>query len=357
MPQVKLLDVTKRYGKVTAVDRLSLIIEDQEMVSLLGPSGCGKTTTLRCIAGFVVPDTGHIFIGDQDVTNVPPERRDIGFVFQNFALWPHMTVYENLAFGLRLRKLPKHEIKERVHDALALVRMTGLEDRFPRQLSGGQQQRVALARALVLRPRVLLLDEPLSNLDAKLREEMRFEIRELQRQLQITAVYVTHDQAEALVLSDRIAVLNHGRIEQIGTPQEIYQRPASQFVASFVGLCSFMEAHVVESSAERVLMCTKDGLVIEAMSKELSPGQEVTIALRPESIEVSWTKPEDNQNIFQAQLLRFAYLGEYLDCWLKVGDWDVRVHLAASRVQKLDQQLWVRLHPEKIIVIPAEGVL
>lgn len=352
MPQVKLLDVTKRYGKVTAVDHLSLAIEDQEMVTFLGPSGCGKTTTLRCIAGFVVPDAGHIFIGDQDVTHVPPERRDIGFVFQNFALWPHMTVYQNLAFGLRLRRLRRDEIKARVHETLALVRMTGLEDRFPRQLSGGQQQRVALARALVLHPRVLLLDEPLSNLDAKLREEMRFEIRELQRKLKITAVYVTHDQAEALVLSDRIAILNRGQIEQIGTPQEIYQRPRSQFVASFVGLCSFMEARVEETSAERVLVRTEDGLAIEAIAEGLSQGQAVTLALRPEFVEVLWTKPAQNKNVFPAQLTRFAYLGENLDCWLKVGKWDVRVHLPAPRIQTLNSQLWVQLNPERIIVIP-----
>lgn len=354
MPEVRLVGVTKRYGKVTAVDHLSLIVRDQEMISLLGPSGCGKTTTLRCVAGFVIPDAGKIFIGEQEVTNIPAEKRDIGFVFQNFALWPHMSVYENIAFGLRLRRIPKGQIKERVKEALALVRMTGLEDRFPRQLSGGQQQRVALARALVLRPRVLLLDEPLSNLDAKLREEMRFEIRELQRQLKITAIYVTHDQAEALVLSDRIAILNHGKIEQIGTPEEVYQRPISRFVASFIGLCTFLDAQVVALSSNGAILRTEDGLEIKTLEQGLSPGQRVTLAVRPESITILTSGPEPKDNVFPAQLARLAYLGENLDCWLKVGKWDMRVRLPASYPLTAGQQVWAQLKPENLIVISTD---
>ncbi len=354
MPGVKLSEVTKRYGKITAVDHLSLTVHDQEMVSLLGPSGCGKTTTLRCVAGFVIPDEGKIFIGDQEVTRVPPEKRDIGFVFQNFALWPHMTVHQNLAFGLRLRKVPKSQIKRRVQEALALVRMEGMEDRYPRQLSGGQQQRVALARALVLQPRVLLLDEPLSNLDAKLREEMRFEIRELQRKLKITAIYVTHDQAEALVLSDRIAILNHGKIEQIGTPEEIYQRPVSKFVASFVGICSFIQAQVIKLSSDGAVLSTEDGLVISTKRTDLTLGQSVTLAIRPEFAEVFFSRPANDVNVFPAQVARFAYLGDNVDCWLKVGQWDLRIRLPAFRAISAGQQVWVHLIPEKIIIISEE---
>lgn len=352
MPEVRLLDVTKRYGKVTAVDGLTLTIGNQEMLTLLGPSGCGKTTTLRCIAGFVIPDSGQIFIGDQDVTRVPPEKRDIGFVFQNYALWPHMTVYQNIVFGLRLRKLPKQEIKKRVHEALDLVRLAGLEDRYPRQLSGGQQQRVALARALVLHPRVLLLDEPLSNLDAKLREEMRFEIRELQRQLKITAVYVTHDQSEALVLSDRVAVLNHGRIEQLGTPEEIYQRPVNKFIANFIGLCSFIECQVIEHSSSHVLVRTEDGLNLYVGQAHVAPGQKVVLAIRPEAIEVFSYEPKEQVNVFRGQITRLAYLGDNTDCWLKLGKWDLRVRLPPAQLLTPGQLAWIYLAPDRLIVLP-----
>jgi len=353
MPEVRLLEVTKRYGKVTAVDSLTLTIEDREMLTFLGPSGCGKTTTLRCIAGFVIPDAGQIFIGDQDVTRTPPEKRDIGFVFQNYALWPHMTVYQNIAFGLRLRKLPKQEIKNRVHEALNLVRLTGLEDRYPRQLSGGQQQRVALARALVLHPCVLLLDEPLSNLDAKLREEMRFEIRELQRQLKITAVYVTHDQSEALVLSDRIAVLNQGRIEQLGTPEEIYQRPVNKFIATFIGLCSFIECQVIGHESGHVLVQTEDGLNLYVKQADAVPGQKVVLAIRPEAIEVSSQKLQEQINIFRGQITRLAYLGDNTDCWLKVGKWDLRVRLPTAQFLTPGQWVWIYLAPDRLIILPA----
>ncbi len=269
MPEVKLLNVTKRYGKVAAIDSLTLFVNEGEILTLLGPSGCGKTTTLRCIAGFAMPDSGQIYIGNQDVTRLPPEKRDIGFVFQNYALWPHMTVYQNIAFGLKLRKLSKSEIDKRIQEILSLVKLHGMESRFPRQLSGGQQQRVALARALALRPRVLLLDEPLSNLDAKLREEMRFEIRDLQRQFRITTVYVTHDQAEALVLSDRIAILNQGRLMQLGTPVEVYDYPANRFVADFIGLCNFFEAEVVEQTLDSTVFCISGKFKIETPKKSI----------------------------------------------------------------------------------------
>ena len=353
MPEVRLEGVTKRYGKVTAVDHLDLLVRDGEILTLLGPSGCGKTTTLRCIAGFVVPDEGRIFLGEEEVTTLPPEQRGIGFVFQNYALWPHMTVFQNLAFGLQLRRVPKEEIRKRVQEMLSLVRLSGMEDRNVRQLSGGQQQRVALARALVLRPRVLLLDEPLSNLDAKLREEMRFEVRELQRQLEITAIYVTHDQAEALVLSDRIAVMNAGHLVQLGTPKEIYQHPADRFVAGFIGLSSFIEARVAEAETETAVLETEDGIRLRVPRNALAKGQAVTLAVRPEHVEILEDSSTDLENMFRVEVIRVAYLGESIDCRLRLGKWELRTQLPPHKVLSSGERLWVRLPPEKMIVIPS----
>ncbi|MEM0066581.1 MAG: ABC transporter ATP-binding protein, partial [Sulfolobales archaeon] len=226
---IELVQVSKRFGKVLAVDKVSVEIEKGEFFTFLGPSGCGKTTTLRIIAGLEIPDEGRVIMDGADITYLPPHKRDTAMVFQNYALWPHMTVFENVAYGLKVRKYPKEEIRRKVKEVLELVRLEGLEDRYPTQLSGGQQQRVALARALVVEPKALLLDEPLSNLDAKLRIEMREELKRIQKSLNITAVYVTHDQEEAMVLSDRIAVMNRGRVVQIGSPEELYGRPKTLF--------------------------------------------------------------------------------------------------------------------------------
>jgi ABC-type Fe3+/spermidine/putrescine transport system ATPase subunit len=241
--------ISKSYdGRVRAVDDVSLQVKPGEFFSLLGPSGCGKTTTLRMIAGFETVDAGHIQVGNRDVTDVPVHKRDMGMVFQSYALFPHRTVAENVAFGLRMRKVPKAEIAERVRAALALVALTGLEDRRPGQLSGGQQQRVALARAIVIKPPVLLCDEPLGALDRKLRQQMQFELKQLQKELGVTLVFVTHDQEEALAMSDRIAVMNAGRIEQVGTPAEIYDRPRTRFVADFIG-----EINLIDQPGGRTL--------------------------------------------------------------------------------------------------------
>ena len=248
---IELRNVTKRYGDLVANDHIHLKIQAGELMTLLGPSGCGKTTALRCITGHNVPDEGDVWIDGQNVTDVPTHKRELGMVFQNFALFPHMTVSDNVGFPLMIRRVDKVQRQEQVMDALRLIRMERYAAHYPRQLSGGQQQRVGLARALVYRPKVLLLDEPLSNLDAKLREEMRFEIRDLIDRLGITAVYVTHDQAEALALSDRVAVMYRGRIEQVGTPDEIYDRPASRFVADFIGLSDFIAGTVSELVAEQ----------------------------------------------------------------------------------------------------------
>src|SRR5213594_1969423 len=245
MSAITLSGLTKRFGSVVAVDDLHLDVQDGELMALLGPSGCGKTTTLRAIAGFELPDAGDIDFGDHRVTNLPPERRNIGMVFQNYDLFPHMTVAQNVAFGLEMRKEPALAIRSRVATTLAKVQLTGLEGRYPRQLSGGQQQRAALARALVVVPDVLLLDEPLANLDAKLREEMRFYVRSLQQEVGITTVYVTHDQAEAMVIADRIAVMFAGRIHQLGAPADICHRPATATVAEFIGLTNFIEGKVI----------------------------------------------------------------------------------------------------------------
>ncbi len=285
MAFLELSGVQKRFGDVAAVVDFDLAAEAGEFVSFLGPSGCGKTTTLRMIAGFERPTAGTIAIDDQDVTNRPPNQRNVGMVFQSYALFPNMTVAGNIGFGLKIRKRSKGDIDRRVGELLELIHLEGRGDRFPWQLSGGQQQRVALARALAIEPTVLLLDEPLSALDAKIRVALRHEIREIQRKLGITTVYVTHDQEEALELSDRIVVMSEGRIEQIGTPFEIYNFPATAFVASFVGTLNAVEARIVDAGAGRLSFA---GHEIRTTAKLAgSAGQAVTVALRPEMIALS----------------------------------------------------------------------
>ncbi len=269
--------VTKRFGAdVVAVDAVDLTIRPGEFFSLLGPSGCGKTTTLRMIAGFEEPDEGRVFVGGRDLTHVPVHRRDMGMVFQSYALFPHRTVAENVAFGLRMRGLPRAEIRERVRAALAQVKLDGYEDRRPAQLSGGQQQRVALARAIVIRPTVLLCDEPLGALDRRLRQAMQVELKELQRQLGVTLVFVTHDQEEALAMSDRIGVMNAGRLEQVGGPAEIYDRPRTRFVAEFIG-----EINLFEGALDGGRFVTADGRALPAPPGATGAG---VLALRPEKL-------------------------------------------------------------------------
>jgi len=259
MSSITLHGLTKRFGLVTAVNRLDLEIREGELITLLGPSGCGKTTTLRMIGGFEIPDEGEIHFGERPVTWLPPERRNIGIVFQSYALFPHMTVWHNVAFGLQMRREPPPSIRQRVAAILDKVQLSGLGGRYPNQLSGGQQQRVALARALVTNPAVLLLDEPLANLDAKLREEMRFYIRQLQRDVGITTIYVTHDQSEAMVLADRIAVMRDGVLEQVGQAEEIYRRPSNAWVAEFIGLSNFIPGTVARRDDGRLVVQTSAG--------------------------------------------------------------------------------------------------
>src|SRR4030042_668690 len=272
MPPLHLERIVKKYGNVKAVDDLSLKVRDRELLTLLGPSGCGKTTILRCVSGFVKPDSGNIYLGDRKITEIPPQKRGIGLVFQNYALWPHMTVFQNLAFGLKIKKLSKNQIRQKVEHALALVQLEGFGDRYPRQLSGGQQQRVALSRALVLEPDILLLDEPLSTLDALLREQMRFEIAQIHKQAGITSIYVTPGQTEAMVISDRIALRDKGKVVQIGKPEELYASPANRFVAGFMGTTSFVPGKVEQSRGEAGWVRTPAGLRLRGRGRNRRDG-------------------------------------------------------------------------------------
>src|SRR6267378_4028997 len=281
-----------RDGEVAAVDDVDLDIKDNSFVTLLGPSGCGKTTTLRLIAGYIVPDRGTIEVDGRQVSApngvVPPDARGMGMVFQNYAIWPHKSVFENVVFGLKLRKVPREDARKKVTETLALVNLAGLESRYPNELSGGQQQRVALARSLVVEPDILLLDEPISNLDAKLRERMRTELKQLQRRTGITFVYVTHDQAEALALSDQIAVMNLGRVQQYGAPFEVYAHPANRMVADFMGLVNLIPGKVRERSGAggTVEVAPELAVKVDALDAFL-PGDAVEVAIRPENIRIA----------------------------------------------------------------------
>jgi spermidine/putrescine ABC transporter ATP-binding subunit len=312
---------------------------------LLGPSGCGKTTALRCITGHNIPDEGEVWIDGREVTDVPTHRRELGMVFQNFALFPHMTVFDNVEFPLMIRRMDKKERRERVMEALQLIRMQAYEKHYPRQVSGGQQQRVGLARALVYRPKVLLLDEPLSNLDAKLREEMRFEIRDLIDRLGITAVYVTHDQAEALALSDRVAVMNAGRIEQVGTPDEIYDYPQSRFVADFIGLSDFIEATLSSvDSGEETVVVEANGLEILIPARPgMSPGQSVLLFIRPNDVELLPASHEVGTNVFAGIVGKMTYLGDRSDYRIEVGE-GLELRVQTDGKVRFDEGERVKVH-------------
>jgi spermidine/putrescine ABC transporter ATP-binding subunit len=316
---VELTSVRKAYHGPPAVDGLTLSVGSGERLALLGPSGCGKTTTLNMIAGFLEPDAGTITIGGAAMVGVPPHRRNTGMVFQNYALFPHLTVFDNLAFGLVMRRVARAEVAARVREVLDLVRLPGLERRFPRELSGGQQQRVALARALVIRPAVLLLDEPLSNLDARLRQDMRFEIVEIQRRLGITTLFVTHDQEEALAIADRIAVMNGGRIEQLDAPAAVYGRPATEFVARFIGEANFLPGRVRESAGERVVVDADGGHVLRVHDRARPAGARVTVMVRPEKV-VLGPDGRGLDNALPAVVRGISFLGAATRVQLVAGD-------------------------------------
>ena len=311
IPDVRLVGLTKRFQEIVAVDGVSLDIHAGEFFSLLGPSGCGKTTTLRMIGGFETPTTGRVEIRGEDVTTHPPERRPVNMVFQNYALFPHLNVFENVAFGLRRRHEPKGEIRRRVDEALARVRLTGFDSRPPDRLSGGQQQRVALARALVCEPMVLLLDEPLGALDLKLRKQLQVELKRIQREVGITFVYVTHDQEEALTLSDRIAVMRAGRVEQLGTPEELYDRPQNRFVAGFIGTTNVLDGEVASLGDGHSLVRLRSGELCPGPPGEMVRGRPVELAVRPEVISLRATPVEgvNAEGVLHGRVDQSAYLG------------------------------------------------
>jgi iron(III) transport system ATP-binding protein/putative spermidine/putrescine transport system ATP-binding protein len=344
--------MTKRYGSVVVVDAIDLAIEEGEFLVLLGPSGCGKTTTLRCIAGLETVSGGTIRFGDTVVSSVdgsvPPEKREIGMVFQSYAVWPHMTVYENVAFGLRLKRgLEKRQIAERVEKALDTVGLTAYAQRGVYQLSGGQQQRVALARAFVLEPRVLLFDEPLSNLDAKLREHMRFELRQLQQRLGITSIYVTHDQDEAMVVADRIALMEGGHIVQTGTPMDIYNRPASVFAANFIGITNAWAGVVNTSGAAGTTVRISDDVVLHSADTGFSVGETVDTMCRPEQFSLSSSRPE-GVNVFAATVQDIAFLGNTADVFLAVGGTKLRVQVSPAAHWPAGTPLWIGIRPDAV---------
>lgn len=358
MVRIELVDLYKGYqgGKVVAANIPYLEIKDGEFFGLLGPSGSGKTTTLRIIAGLTEPDKGRVMFDGEDVTRVPPEKRNLGMVFQSWALFPHLTVFENIAFGLRLRKVPENEIKRRVKWAAELLRIEELLDRYPSQLSGGQQQRVSVARAIVIEPRALLFDEPLSNLDAKLRDQVRFELRKLQKELKITSVYVTHDQAEALVLCDRIAVMNKGRIEQLGKPEEIYSSPATVFVAEFMGVTTLIPAtvqRIVDRDRSLVAINLEDvdiELVTRTNIEKVSPGSRVFLVLRPEALRLA--SPGEKLNLFKAKVAAASYLGDHMEYLLEIGKYTIRMRTAVDTLITTGAEVFVKADENSLYSIP-----
>ena len=317
--RIRVSDLVMRYGSFTAVQGVSFEVGEGELVSLLGPSGCGKTTTLRCIGGYETPTSGCIEIAGRVVTHVPIYKRDIGMVFQSYALFPHKTVGDNVGFALKMRGIKKTERREQVRETLALVGMSGFEARYPSQLSGGQRQRVALARALIHRPAVLLLDEPLANLDRKLREAMRVEIKLIQERVGVSAIFVTHDQEEALVMSDRIAVMDGGKIHQLGPPAEIYNRPATSFVARFIGDTNFISGTVSEVENGIATVRTEDDLVVKVGASDVLVGSELGMFVRPERIEIATQPPAEASNVIAGKIVFVTYLGSQVSYRVKTA--------------------------------------
>jgi iron(III) transport system ATP-binding protein len=354
MISIRIEHLTKRFGPVVALQNLDLAIGPGELFFLLGPSGCGKTTLLRILAGFYAPDAGRILFGEDDVTRLEPHRRNTGMVFQSYALWPHLSVGENVAFGLEERGVPRAEVARRVGEALESVRMGGFAARRPNELSGGQQQRVALARALVVRPRCLLLDEPLSNLDAKLRLEMRAEIRRVCKEFRLTTVYVTHDQKEALSVADRMAVLDGGRILQVGTPREVYRRPVDKTVAHFIGETDFLPGTLLGSANGHVVVQTAVGRfegVLGNPAAPPQPGEAVTLSVRPECWRLSCDQPA--RNAAKGRIGESVYLGEVAQHDFVAGD--VRLKVCELNPRFLDRRaqgdVFVSADPDDVVVL------
>jgi iron(III) transport system ATP-binding protein len=357
MPGVTITGLTKRYGDVGAVAGLDLAVRPGELVALLGPSGCGKTTTLRLVAGFIAPDGGEIRVGDRVLSSptvvIPPERRRMAMIFQSYALWPHMTVAQNVAYGLRFAGVPRPERERRVEAMLQVVQLGGYGARYPGELSGGQQQRVAVARALVVEPEILLLDEPLSNLDANLREEMRFEIRRLHEQFGITTLYVTHDQAEAMVISDRVAVLRDGRVVQVGAPQELFDRPRTRFVAEFIG-----KTNLIDAVADGPATVTCDGLRLRVAADGLTPRTPAVVSIRPHQIAIGPASASTaiGLNVLAGSVIRASYLGDTVDYQVRLDGSDVVLRVtgpAPARVRP-GESVAVSVPPEACVLLPAD---
>lgn len=362
MAEVVVDKLVKRFGQeALAVDNISFTVREGEFVTLLGPSGCGKTTTLRCIAGLEEPNEGDILIGGEVFTSsarhvcLPPEKRHLGMVFQSYAIWPHMSVSENVAYGLQAQRTPRAEMNERVQKALNLVGLGGLGDRNATKLSGGQQQRVSLARALVYNPRVLLFDEPLSNLDAKLRERMRLELANLVRELKITSIYVTHDQAEAMVMSDRIIVMKDGRIQQEGDPHSTYNEPVNSFVADFIGVANIMEGKAAERNGgsgvwvEIPEMGTRL-LCARGAKEDVQPGADVLITVRPEYVEImEGGTPSENR--LEGQVREAVYLGQIWDCVVQVKNYSLRMQVRGDVEVNPGQSVSMAISPDRCVVL------
>ena len=347
MASVELRGLTKRFGSLAVVDDVSLRIDHGQLVCLLGPSGCGKTTTLRLIAGFLEPTLGEIHVGDRMVSSsvrtLPPEQRKMSMIFQSYALWPHMTVAENIVYGLRLRKLDRATIAKKLEIILKATKLELLAQRYPGELSGGQQQRVALARALIVEPETLLLDEPLSNLDANLREEMRFEIRRLHDEYRYTTVYVTHDQSEAMTTADLIAVMNAGKIDQLGTPEDIYDRPQSEFVARFIGA-----SNVINGVSRDAGHIEFSGATLKVVGEKLNPGQKAVVAIRQHDIQLSTQAPPTLENSVKATVTRQVFLGASRDYMVETSDGtNLRVVTSTGNAVVRGTEVWLTLPAER----------
>jgi iron(III) transport system ATP-binding protein len=357
MVSIQIRGLVKRFGNLVALNQLDLDIASGELFFLLGPSGCGKTTLLRSIAGFHLPEEGTILFDGDDVSQVPPHKRETAMMFQSYALWPHLNVYKNVAFGLEERRVKKTEIRERVEEALSMVKMDGLGNRKINQLSGGQQQRVALARALVVRPRCLMLDEPLSNLDAKLRIEMRTEIRRICKEFGLTAIYVTHDQKEALSIADRLAVLDSGNIAQVGTPEEVYRKPHTALVASFIGETNLVDGKVVCHSDGNIYVQTPLGELAGRPSDSTwfpDPDEAVAVSIRPECLSIN-PRPA-TQNAIAGKLTESTYLGEVAHYAMRVEGHAETIHLSELNPRRIirgaGEMLYATAKPEDVVLLP-----